>query len=59
MLAADGKVAKLATALLETFVDAEVQHFGFNELDPRDPVGRGDARHYVRRFVLLRRPCRH
>lgn len=32
-LAADGSIAKLAPALVETFVDAEVQHFGHDEID--------------------------
>lgn len=32
-LAADGKIAKLAPALVENFVGAEIQHFGFGELD--------------------------
>ncbi|MEO8445760.1 MAG: STAS/SEC14 domain-containing protein [Gammaproteobacteria bacterium] len=32
-LAADGKLAKLAPAIVETFVGAEVRHFGFDELD--------------------------
>jgi hypothetical protein len=32
-LSADGKIAKLAPALVENFVGAEIQHFGFEELD--------------------------
>lgn len=32
-LSADGKLAKLAPALVENFVGAEIQHFGFDELD--------------------------
>jgi hypothetical protein len=32
-LAADGKLAKLAPALVETFVAAEVRHFGFDEVE--------------------------
>lgn len=32
-LSADGAVPKLAPALIETFVDAEIQHFGYDELD--------------------------
>ena len=32
-LAADGALAKLAPALAEVFVSAEVQHFGFQELE--------------------------
>jgi hypothetical protein len=32
-LAADGKIAKLAPALVENFVGAEIQHFGYGELD--------------------------
>jgi hypothetical protein len=32
-LAADGKIAKLAPALVENFVGAEVQHFAFDELE--------------------------
>jgi hypothetical protein len=32
-LAADGKIAKLAPALIENFVGADIQHFGFNELE--------------------------
>jgi len=32
-LAVDGKLAKLAPALVESFVGAEVQHFGFNDLE--------------------------
>ncbi len=32
-LAADGKMAKLAPALVETFVGAEIRHFGYGELE--------------------------
>lgn len=32
-LSADGAIPKLAPALVEAFVDAEIQHFGFDEID--------------------------
>ena len=32
-IAVDGKLAKLAPSLVETFVSAQVQHFGYEELD--------------------------